>query len=81
MSTQPHLVPESFSEDNFLVNLRQIHIGKLLSRRTQLQTNKNQTKLLQFKNKHFLFIYSYPLSNQGAMARAAVLKYQGNMMM
>ena len=29
-----------------------------------------QTKLLQFKNKQFLFIYSYPLSNRGAMAKA-----------
>ena len=35
------------------------------------QTNKHQTKLLQFKNKQFLFIYSYPLSNRGAMAKAS----------
>ena len=33
------------------------------------QTNKHQTKLLQFKNKQFLLIYSYPLSNRGAKAR------------
>ena len=35
------------------------------------QTNKHQTKLLQFKNKQFLFIYSYPLSNRGAVAKAS----------
>ena len=34
----------------------------------QTQTNKHQSKL--FKYKQFLFIYSYPLLNQGAMARA-----------
>ena len=37
----------------------------------ETQTNKHQTKLLQFKNKQFLFIYSYPLSNRGAMAKAS----------
>ena len=36
----------------------------------ETQTNEHQTKLLQFKNKQFLFIYSYPLSNRGAMAKA-----------
>ena len=36
-----------------------------------MQTSKNKTKLLQFKNKSFLFIYGYPLSNQGAMAKAS----------
>ena len=35
------------------------------------ETNKRQTKLLQFKNEQFLFIYSYPLSNRGAMAKAS----------
>ena len=35
------------------------------------ETNKHQTKLLQFKNKQFLFIYSYPLSNRGVMAKAS----------
>ena len=44
---------------------------------TQLQKNKNQTKLLQFKNKQFLFIYSYPLSNRGAMARASSAEVPG----
>ena len=34
----------------------------------ETQTNKHQTKLLQFKNKQFLLIYSYPLLNRGAMA-------------
>ena len=37
---------------------------------TQFQTNKNKIKLLQFKNKQLLFIYSYPLSNRGDMAKA-----------
>ena len=52
-------------------------IGKLLSRRIQLHTKKNQTKLLKFKNKQFLFIYSYPLSNRGAMAKASGAEVPG----
>ena len=41
------------------------------------QTNKHQTKLLQFKNKQFLLIYSYPLSNRGAMARTSSAEVPG----
>ena len=41
---------------------------QLPSKLAETQTNKHQTKLLQFKNTQFLFIYSFPLSNQGAMA-------------
>ena len=43
----------------------------------ETQTNKHQTKLLQFKNKQFLFIYSYPLSNRGAMARNSSAEVPG----
>ena len=43
----------------------------------ETQTNKHQTKLLQLKNKQFLFIYSNPLSNRGAMARASSAEVPG----
>ena len=43
----------------------------------ETQTNKHQTKLLQFKNKQFLLIYSYPLSNPGAMARTSSAEIPG----